>query len=104
MEMMMAMALNTYFDFKVLIHWLTNRTKAKSSGKAFYNDVEVMAGDCFSTEWSWTIGPPWLSVCLLRTLSYEPKNKCHLSWGNLLAIPFISGGMNSCQTLKISLR
>ena len=47
MEMMMAMALNTYFDFKVLIHWLTNRTKAKSSGKAFYNDVEVMAGDCF---------------------------------------------------------
>ena len=53
MEMMMAMALNTYFDFKVLIHWLTNRTNAKPSGKAFYNDFEVMAGDCFcSTEWS----------------------------------------------------
>ena len=32
---------------KVLIHWLANRTIAKKSEKAFYNDVEVMAGDVY---------------------------------------------------------
>ena len=32
---------------EVLIHWLANRTIAKKSEKAFYNDVEVMAGDVY---------------------------------------------------------
>merc|ERR1712032_926041 len=40
-----ALHLIVILTFQVLIHWLTNRTNAKPSGKAFYNDVEVMSGD-----------------------------------------------------------
>ena len=44
---------------KVLIHWLANRTIAKKSEKAFYNDVEVMAGDVYQQ-----IGLLHTAVCI----------------------------------------